>query len=168
VGIAAYAVVRAGLGAWLGWSRPDTSLLALGVVRTTLPLAGKAIWVAFEAMVVPIALLAWVLGRRRQWGLLALWSMGIAVSLASCLAVLDTSRAAAFLIVFLPAACAGLAQYGLDPRVVRLTVARSPLTDKKTGAARRRPRHTIHEQTNRQAHSAEPPPAVSTARMRPR
>ncbi len=127
VGIAAYAVVRAGLGAWLGWSRSDTSLLALGVVRTTLPLAGKAVWVAFEAMVVPIALLAWVLGRRRQWGLLALWSTGIAVSLASCLAVLDTSRAAAFLVFFLPAACAGLTRAGLDPRVVRLTVAASAL-----------------------------------------
>jgi hypothetical protein len=118
-GILAFIAVRLGLGMACGWSRPDGSLLDAGILRHTLPAAGLAARVAFEAAGIPILLLAGLVAGRRTWGFLAGWLATIAVLLASCLVVLDTSRAAAFLVTLVPAAWAGLSFCGLQGGAMR-------------------------------------------------
>lgn len=114
-----FGAVRMGLGWACGWSRPDASLLDAGIFQHTIPVAGRAAWTALEAAWAPVGLLAWLAARQGRWRLALAWLITLAVSLASCLIVLDTSRAAAFLVAFVPAAWAGLAASGLEPRVMR-------------------------------------------------
>ncbi|NCA10451.1 hypothetical protein EBR56_01360 [bacterium] len=119
VGILSWIAIRLGLGMACGWSRPDGSLVDAGILRHTLPAAGQAARVAFEAAAAPILLLAGLVARRRHWAVAAGWLATMVISLASCLVVLDTSRAAAFLVALVPAAWAGLSFFGLQRETMR-------------------------------------------------
>jgi len=118
-GVLIFGVTRICLGAACGWSRSDMSLVDAEILRHTFPVAGSATWVAFEAAWAPVGLLAAVAAATGRWRLCAAWLVTLAVSLASCLVVLDTSRAAAFLIALVPAAWTGLAKVGLERNVMR-------------------------------------------------
>ncbi|MGB7326999.1 MAG: hypothetical protein WBD31_19140 [Rubripirellula sp.] len=106
VAMIVYAISRSIVSASMNWASADTSMLGENLVGS-LTLAQMAAWSCFEGGWIVVLLAVWVGYRSGNWMQAGLISAAAVASIASCLIVLDITRASAFAfpLVFVALAC---------------------------------------------------------------
>ena len=105
---------------WLaGWGSQDLSMLGTSVLSATLPFSGLVPWLSLEGAVILVIAVFRELSSRQEWYRSAVLAAALALAWASCLVVLDISRACCFLFVVIPLSIYLLSTFSVSRQELR-------------------------------------------------